>query len=89
MSFFRALLNFVAGRRNITIASRSCWSASIARHPAGAGITYQDALDEALCFGWIDGIRKRLDDTSYNTASLRVSLPASGAPSILDGSANW
>lgn len=29
------------------------------------GISYQDALDEALCFGWIDGIRKRFNDTSY------------------------
>lgn len=29
------------------------------------GITYQEALDEALCFGWIDGVRKRFDDTSY------------------------
>ena len=29
------------------------------------GITYAEALDEALCFGWIDGIRKRVDDESY------------------------
>ena len=28
-------------------------------------ITYPQALDEALCFGWIDGVRKRLDETSY------------------------
>jgi uncharacterized protein YdeI (YjbR/CyaY-like superfamily) len=29
------------------------------------GITYQEALDEALCFGWIDGVRKRLDEERY------------------------
>jgi uncharacterized protein YdeI (YjbR/CyaY-like superfamily) len=29
------------------------------------GITYQEALDEALCFGWIDGVRKRRDESSY------------------------
>jgi uncharacterized protein YdeI (YjbR/CyaY-like superfamily) len=29
------------------------------------GITYPEALDEALCFGWIDGVRKRVDDLSY------------------------
>lgn len=29
------------------------------------GITYSQALDEALCFGWIDGVRKSLDDASY------------------------
>ncbi len=29
------------------------------------GISYPEALDEALCFGWIDGIRKRFDEVSY------------------------
>jgi uncharacterized protein YdeI (YjbR/CyaY-like superfamily) len=29
------------------------------------GITYREALDEALCFGWIDGVRRRVDDHSY------------------------
>lgn len=28
-------------------------------------VTYPQALDEALCVGWIDGIRKRADDESY------------------------
>ncbi len=30
-------------------------------------ITYPESLDEALCFGWIDGIRKRVNDSSYTT----------------------
>jgi uncharacterized protein YdeI (YjbR/CyaY-like superfamily) len=29
------------------------------------GITYAEALDEALSFGWIDAVRKSLDDVSY------------------------
>src|SRR6266480_4565104 len=28
-------------------------------------ITWPDAVDEALCFGWIDGVRKGIDDVSY------------------------
>jgi uncharacterized protein YdeI (YjbR/CyaY-like superfamily) len=28
-------------------------------------ITYPEALDEALCFGWIDGVRKSIDESSY------------------------
>ena len=28
-------------------------------------ITWPESVDEALCFGWIDGIRKRVDETSY------------------------
>jgi uncharacterized protein YdeI (YjbR/CyaY-like superfamily) len=30
-----------------------------------SGITWPEAVDQALCFGWIDGIRKSLDETSY------------------------
>lgn len=29
------------------------------------GVTYQDALDAALCCGWIDGVRKGLDVGRY------------------------
>ena len=28
-------------------------------------ITYPDAVDQALCFGWIDGIKKKVDEFSY------------------------
>ena len=28
-------------------------------------VTYSDALDEALCVGWIDGVRRSLDSESY------------------------
>jgi uncharacterized protein YdeI (YjbR/CyaY-like superfamily) len=28
-------------------------------------ITYPEALDEALSFGWIDGVRKTIDESSY------------------------
>ena len=29
------------------------------------GITYPDALDEALAFGWIDGVRRGVDEERY------------------------
>ncbi|HEX8254144.1 MAG TPA: YdeI/OmpD-associated family protein [Thermoanaerobaculia bacterium] len=29
------------------------------------GLTYKESVDEALCFGWIDGVVKRIDDVSY------------------------
>ena len=28
----------------------------------GPSITWQESVDEALCVGWIDGIRKRIDE---------------------------
>jgi uncharacterized protein YdeI (YjbR/CyaY-like superfamily) len=29
-------------------------------------ITWPESVDEALCFGWIDGIRRTIDDESYS-----------------------
>jgi uncharacterized protein YdeI (YjbR/CyaY-like superfamily) len=33
--------------------------------PGVASIDYKDALDEALCFGWVDSLIKRLDDRRF------------------------
>jgi uncharacterized protein YdeI (YjbR/CyaY-like superfamily) len=38
-------------------------------HKRGSGtpsITWPESVDQALCFGWIDGVRRRIDDTSYS-----------------------
>ena len=37
-------------------------------HKVGSGkacMSWPESVDEALCFGWIDGRRKRIDDASY------------------------
>jgi uncharacterized protein YdeI (YjbR/CyaY-like superfamily) len=37
-------------------------------HKKGSGrpsITWPEAVEQALCFGWIDGVRRSLDDESY------------------------
>jgi uncharacterized protein YdeI (YjbR/CyaY-like superfamily) len=37
-------------------------------YKAGSGrpsITWPESVDEALCVGWIDGVRRRIDDESY------------------------
>jgi uncharacterized protein YdeI (YjbR/CyaY-like superfamily) len=34
-------------------------------HTGVATIDYKDALDEALCFGWVDSLVKRLDDRRF------------------------
>lgn len=41
------------------------WLVFPKRHTGRASIAYSDALDEALCFGWIDSVVKRLDDARY------------------------
>jgi len=38
-------------------------------HKVGSGlpsITWPQAVDQALCFGWIDGVRRSLSETSYS-----------------------
>jgi uncharacterized protein YdeI (YjbR/CyaY-like superfamily) len=34
-------------------------------HVRERGVTYREALDEALCFGWIDGVRRAHDADSF------------------------
>lgn len=34
-------------------------------HTGRAGLTWPQAVDEALCYGWIDGVRHRIDDEHY------------------------
>lgn len=36
------------------------------RESGEPSITWPQAVDEALCFGWIDGVRHRLDADSYS-----------------------
>ena len=41
------------------------WLVFHKQHTGVASIDYKDALDEALCFGWIDSLVKRLDDKRF------------------------
>ncbi len=41
------------------------WVVFHKRHTGRASIAYEDAVDEALCFGWVDSLIKRLDDARY------------------------
>lgn len=44
-------------------------------------IAYPEAVDEGLCFGWIDGITYRIDDELYTVrpGSRRAGSAATGA----------
>ena len=67
---------------DLLVADVTAWHAWLAAHhtePTGVWLvfgkkgqdapttlTYQPALEEALCFGWIDGQSRRGDDTTYS-----------------------
>jgi uncharacterized protein YdeI (YjbR/CyaY-like superfamily) len=41
------------------------WVGFYTRDSGKRSITWPESVDQALCFGWIDGIRKRVDEISY------------------------
>ena len=44
---------------------KELWLVIYKRHTAKPGLSYQEALEEALCFRWIDGTLKRIDDEKH------------------------
>ncbi len=45
--------------------NQELWVGFYKKGSGKASITWPEAVDEALCFGWIDGVRKSIDDVSY------------------------
>jgi uncharacterized protein YdeI (YjbR/CyaY-like superfamily) len=67
-------------KRCRTFASRKEWRAWLMKHHANVreawllhykkgaatrSLTYEEAVEEALCFGWIDGLLRSIDDETY------------------------
>lgn len=70
----------MAGKKQLYVSDRKQWRAWLRKHHASEKevwliyykrhtgkprIPYDDAVEEALCFGWIDTNVKRLDDERY------------------------
>ncbi len=45
--------------------TQEVWVGFYKKSSGKPSITWPEAVDEALCFGWIDGVRKGIDDVSY------------------------
>src|SRR2546423_6136409 len=45
--------------------SKELWVGFYKKSSGKPSITWRDSVDEALCFGWIDGIRKSINEDSY------------------------
>jgi uncharacterized protein YdeI (YjbR/CyaY-like superfamily) len=41
------------------------WLLFYKKHTARPSVAYRDSVEEAICFGWIDGLKKRIDDERY------------------------
>jgi uncharacterized protein YdeI (YjbR/CyaY-like superfamily) len=41
------------------------WLGYLKKEAPGPSIPYEDSVEEALCFGWVDSLIKKIDETSY------------------------
>ena len=46
-------------------SATEAWVGFYRKGPGRQGVTYAEAVDRALCYGWIDGIKKRVDERRY------------------------
>ncbi len=44
---------------------KEIWLVFYKKHTGKATVSYEDAVQEALCFGWIDSTVRRIDDERY------------------------
>jgi uncharacterized protein YdeI (YjbR/CyaY-like superfamily) len=61
----RTLEHWRAWLRKHYASESEVWLVFNKLHTGRRSIDYKDALDEALCFGWVDSLIKRLDDARY------------------------
>ncbi len=62
------------------------WMGLKKKHVAGRGLTWEQAVPEALCYGWIDSVAQRIDDDSPGSAGRRARPRARGAGSTSSSS---
>jgi uncharacterized protein YdeI (YjbR/CyaY-like superfamily) len=65
ITFFATPAAFRAWLRKHHHNTHELW---VGFHKKGSGkpsITWPESVDAALCFGWIDGVRRGIDDASY------------------------
>lgn len=65
IKFFKSPADFRAWLEQHHATAPELWVGYYKKDSGKPSITWPESVDEALCFGWIDGIRKSVDDTSY------------------------
>jgi len=67
IKFFKTPADFRKWLEKHHDAARELWVGYYKKDSGKRSITWPESVDEALCFGWIDGIRKSIDGESYMT----------------------
>jgi len=63
--FFKTQESFRSWLEKNHDKSEALWIGFYKKDSKKSGMDYKQALDEALCFGWIDGLKGTIDDVSY------------------------
>jgi len=63
--FFRTATDFGTWLEKNHATATELWVGFYTKNSGKPSITWPESVDQALCFGWIDGIRKRVDEISY------------------------
>src|SRR5215207_10044216 len=45
--------------------AQELWLGIYKKDSGKTGVTYKQGVDEALCYGWIDGLTRKVDEASY------------------------
>jgi uncharacterized protein YdeI (YjbR/CyaY-like superfamily) len=64
-TFFATAGDFRAWLEEHHADARELWVGFYKKSSGKPSITWPEAVDQALCFGWIDGVRKGIDDVAY------------------------
>lgn len=64
-TFFREAADFRAWLDEHHNVADHLWVGYYRKATGKASVTWEETVEEALCYGWIDGIRKSRDDESY------------------------
>jgi uncharacterized protein YdeI (YjbR/CyaY-like superfamily) len=65
LTFFSTPVAFRAWLRKNHARAAELWVGFYKRDSGRPSITWPESVDEALCVGWIDGVRKSVDGASY------------------------
>lgn len=63
--FFESAAHFRRWLEEHSSAAKELWVGYYKKGSGKPSLTWPESVDQALCFGWIDGIRKSVDDISY------------------------
>jgi hypothetical protein len=67
IKYFKSAHDFRRWLEKNHAITQELWVGYYKKSSRQPSITWPESVDEALCFGWIDGIRKSVDDLRYTS----------------------